>query len=369
MASAHFSVSLDLPPAPPEGLVAVPGDGEVALSWAAHAEPDVVGYRVYRSPTSGGPYAPIADVVAPSHEDAGLANGVTVYYVVTALDARFESGTSSEVAATPTGSTTLPAEVRLWPDEVAAGCLRHGHGHPDGADVKDSVGRIEKRLGRLGLEHDLSGGQQGAAEPNCGGGGCGDGCPRFVYVTIELPAGQDPRQIDPASVRLGGSVGPYPGRDQIADTDRDGIPERKLRFRFDRVAPLLTVGLNELRVTGSAGSLPFEGVGSLTVGPVHPWLHVLPRVLWRFNRCQDLVAWIQLHGPFRAEDVDVDTIRLNGTVSVDRVVWRFRRHLVVTFDRAAVDAVLPTGHHVEVRVTGVVDGLPFEAKDDIRVVR
>ena len=36
------------PPSAPTGLVASPGNNSVGLSWAANAEPDVAGYRVYR---------------------------------------------------------------------------------------------------------------------------------------------------------------------------------------------------------------------------------------------------------------------------------------------------------------------------------
>jgi hypothetical protein len=49
MDSAHFTVAVDVAPAPPIGLAATPGDGQVALQWNASPEPDVVGYRVYRA--------------------------------------------------------------------------------------------------------------------------------------------------------------------------------------------------------------------------------------------------------------------------------------------------------------------------------
>jgi hypothetical protein len=48
---------------------------------------------------------------------------VTVYYVVTARDAQFESGYSNEAAATPQGSGAIPAEVRLVPAEVQGECV------------------------------------------------------------------------------------------------------------------------------------------------------------------------------------------------------------------------------------------------------
>ena len=338
MESAHFGVALDAPPAPPEGLVARPGDAQVELSWDRHPEPDVAAYRVYRGDASGGPYARVADVTEPEYLDPGLMNGVTVYYVVTALDARHESGYSSEVAATPQGASVVQAEIRLSPDAVDAECLR-GHGNNSRCGCGPS------------------------GEPSCGN------CPTWIYVTIELPGGYDPRDIDRGSVRLAGSVGPDRKYDKIVDSDRDGIPERKLRFAFDRLAPLLAIGRNLLRVTGRVGTQELEGAACLTVRGLKPWLHVLPRVLWPRNARHDLVAWLTFERPFQAKDVDTGSVRLNETVPVKRVIWRFKKHLVVSFDRQEVDAVLPEGRRVEVRVAGRVDGVDFVGVDHVRVVK
>jgi hypothetical protein len=66
----------------------------------------------------------VASPTSPNYEDVGLTNGVTVFYVVTAQDARFESVYSSEVAATPTAAPgVIPAEIRLEPDRLPAECL------------------------------------------------------------------------------------------------------------------------------------------------------------------------------------------------------------------------------------------------------
>ena len=123
-----FTVAVDVRPAPPTGLRAVPGDGLVYLTWNANPEPDVTGYRVYRALVSGGPYAAVAVVSAPALTDPGRTNGVTVYYVVAALDARFESDHSAEVAATPVAPppAVIPAEVRLRPASISSECLLSG---------------------------------------------------------------------------------------------------------------------------------------------------------------------------------------------------------------------------------------------------
>ena len=87
------------PPAAPASLSATPGNNQVALSWAASA--GATSYNVKRSPTSGGSYNTVATVSATSYTDSGLTNGVTYYYVVTALNASGESGNSPEASATP----------------------------------------------------------------------------------------------------------------------------------------------------------------------------------------------------------------------------------------------------------------------------
>jgi hypothetical protein len=98
-------VPLDfIPPAPPRNLVAIPGDGVVALTWEAGTERDILGYLVYRresaevaatrltpSPISGTTYA-----------DRSVRSGVTYEYTVTAVDRsprRNESPPSSDVEA------------------------------------------------------------------------------------------------------------------------------------------------------------------------------------------------------------------------------------------------------------------------------
>jgi fibronectin type 3 domain-containing protein len=90
------------PPAPPQNLVAYPGDGRVLLDWDDNTEPDLVEYRVWISTTGGGPYAEV-DVDDPSiFPVTGLTNGVTFFFVVTAIDeTEFESGFSNEASATP----------------------------------------------------------------------------------------------------------------------------------------------------------------------------------------------------------------------------------------------------------------------------
>src|SRR5919106_172448 len=97
------------PPAAPTGLTAVAGDASVSLDWADNSESDLAGYNVYRSTTSGGPYAKVNGSLVPtsSYSDSGLVNGTTYNYVVRAVDTSSnESASSNQASATPTASVT-----------------------------------------------------------------------------------------------------------------------------------------------------------------------------------------------------------------------------------------------------------------------
>ena len=75
----------------------------VTLTWDANPAGAgvAVGYNIYRSTTSGGPYAKIASGVhGPPYEDRVVMSGRTYFYVVTTVDlAGHESRFSGEVKA------------------------------------------------------------------------------------------------------------------------------------------------------------------------------------------------------------------------------------------------------------------------------
>jgi fibronectin type 3 domain-containing protein len=95
------------PPAAPTGLEATAGNAQVSLTWTASS--GATGYNVKRSTVSGGPYAQVSSRTSANFTDAGLANGTTYYYVVSALNAAGESPNSSQVSATPAAPATLPS--------------------------------------------------------------------------------------------------------------------------------------------------------------------------------------------------------------------------------------------------------------------
>ncbi|TAE74427.1 MAG: hypothetical protein EAZ65_01775 [Verrucomicrobia bacterium] len=86
-------------PAPPTGLLATAGPGQVSLSWDASI--GAASYVVRRSTNPGGPYTDVASPAATSYLDSGLLD-VTYYYVIAAAAPNGGIGDpSAEVSATP----------------------------------------------------------------------------------------------------------------------------------------------------------------------------------------------------------------------------------------------------------------------------
>jgi cellulose 1,4-beta-cellobiosidase len=124
-----------VPPQPPTGLKATPGNAQVALSW--NASSGASSYHVKRATVAGGPYTTVTSPISTSYTDTGLTNGTTYYYVVTAVNAAGESGNSSEVSATPqatslapptglTANATKPGSIRLqWSQSKTSGVTQN----------------------------------------------------------------------------------------------------------------------------------------------------------------------------------------------------------------------------------------------------
>jgi subtilase family serine protease/flagellar hook assembly protein FlgD len=334
-ATWRFEVLVDPPPAAPSDLIAVAGDARVQLEWKANTEDDLTGYRVYRSATAGGPYVLIAAVTSNQHDDLGLTNGVTYYYVVTATDAHSESEPSHEAAARPEAPEGLVAEVRYDPSVVGADCLL-------AADCSHSLAAVP------------------SSSPSA--------CPSWLLATLELPAGHDPATIEVASLRLFGSVTADPKYGKLVDVDHDGLRELQVRFAFDAVAPHLGAGVNVATIVGRAGSSEVRGSSTIEVPALSTGLRVTPRTLEQRSKGEDVQARITFADGVPAAEVAIPSVRLNGTVRVERVVLANRNVLVLKFGRAAVVGVLPPGDEVEVRVTGTLRGLPFVGIDHIRVI-
>lgn len=89
------------PPAPfsPADVVATTGNASVGLAWNAAAY--AASYNIKRGTTPGGPYTTIASPAGVTFSDNTAVNGLTYYYVVTAVNSVGESAQSCEVSASP----------------------------------------------------------------------------------------------------------------------------------------------------------------------------------------------------------------------------------------------------------------------------
>jgi hypothetical protein len=83
----------------PTGLTAVPGSTQVTLSWNASVL--ATSYNLQRSLINGGPYTTIATPTGTNYINTSLTNGVTYYYVVSAVRSSGQSADSSQASATP----------------------------------------------------------------------------------------------------------------------------------------------------------------------------------------------------------------------------------------------------------------------------
>src|SRR5437879_139608 len=102
-------------PGAPQGLGATAGDATIALAWSppgSDGGSPITNYRIYRGNSSGGESfrTEIGNVLV--YSDTGLANGMTYYYKVSAVNAVGEGAMSTEASATPTAPVTAPGAPR-----------------------------------------------------------------------------------------------------------------------------------------------------------------------------------------------------------------------------------------------------------------
>ncbi len=95
-------------PSAPQNLRATAGNTQVQLSWNAPSDDGgsaITGYKIYRG-TSSGNEVYLTTVTGTSYTDAGVSNGQTYYYQVSAVNSDGEGAKSGEVSVTVGGGST-----------------------------------------------------------------------------------------------------------------------------------------------------------------------------------------------------------------------------------------------------------------------
>jgi fibronectin type 3 domain-containing protein len=107
------------PPPIPAGLNAMPGNAQIGLSW-----PSVFGatsYNLQRSTAGGGPFTTIAKPAGTNYTDAGLVNGTTYYYVLSAVNSHGASTNSAQTGAIP--SAVTGGLIGYWKFDEGSGVI------------------------------------------------------------------------------------------------------------------------------------------------------------------------------------------------------------------------------------------------------
>ena len=117
-ASDTFKIVDNPPPAAPQNLRAAAGDKRVNLAWSPQREADFLRYRIYRR-TNQIPLALIDSTTSRNDTTktiAGLTNGITYFFQITAVDTlRQESPFSNEASAIP---NLLPVVANVIRDVI-----------------------------------------------------------------------------------------------------------------------------------------------------------------------------------------------------------------------------------------------------------
>jgi len=128
---------------------AEPGYGYVGLSWNPSDLPTAIGYNIYRSTSSGGPYTRInpAAIASTVYTDSAVTNGLQYYYVVRIVSTDlYEREYGSEIAVTP-DDYTLPVTPLVTDGGTITHYLDRLHAAWQSSDPESGIAEYRYAIG------------------------------------------------------------------------------------------------------------------------------------------------------------------------------------------------------------------------------
>jgi len=181
-----------------------------------------------------------------------------------------------------------------------------------------------------------------------------------IYYEIHL--GTDPFTLDLEEV-----IGPFPATQSQVSYQPKGNPGH-LDYNTTYYWQILAV--DEFRIASHGPVWSFTTITAIPAAIV-----VDPETLNIKVNSRFVTAYIELPTGYNVSQIDISSIRLNGTVSAltkPTAIGDYdsdgTRDLMIKFDASAVRSLLTPGNQVEITITGEVAGIPFEGTDTIRVI-
>ncbi|MCI0479881.1 T9SS type A sorting domain-containing protein, partial [Candidatus Uhrbacteria bacterium] len=156
---------------------------------------------------------------------------------------------------------------------------------------------------------------------------------------------------------------------RLVDTFTAGEDPRAIAFDPNGTGVAIVTNAGDRTVSIINGS-------DVPTGPLAATVRITPRTINLKSNGRWVEGRIELPLSFPPEEIVLSSVELEDTVRADLDVWCIEdgdmngvRELVVKFDRALFQQVIPQGEYVEVTVTGEVRNRTFEGTDVVRVIR
>lgn len=115
---------------------------------------------------------------------------------------------------------------------------------------------------------------------------------------------------------------------------------------------------------------------SVPAGPLAAGVIVDPQTLNLDSRGRFITGYIELPGAYFPTEIDISTVKINDVLFAEPDKWEVGDsdldgidELIVKFDRALFQAIMPQGDYVPATISGLARGREFSGTDTIRTIR